>query len=105
MAWETRRGRGRYYTRSRREGGRVVREYVGTGPLAELTAQVDALARGERERRRAAEAGRREQHRELEAALQELCEGADALARAALLLAGYRQHNRGEWRRKRGGKH
>jgi hypothetical protein len=30
MGWD----RGRYYTRSRKVNGRVVREYVGTGPVA-----------------------------------------------------------------------
>ena len=32
MGWE----RGRYYTRSKKVNGRVVREYVGTGQLAAL---------------------------------------------------------------------
>jgi hypothetical protein len=43
MAWE----RGYYYC-VRKVNGRVVREYVGTGEVAELVAQMDAL---ERERR------------------------------------------------------
>jgi len=47
MGWDK---DGRYYTRSRREGGRVMREYVGRGPLAELEAAYD---RSQRERRAA----------------------------------------------------
>ena len=50
--------RGRYYTRSRRspEDGRVLREYVKSGPLAKIVAEEDrtgasssrAQARGDR---------------------------------------------------------
>src|SRR4051794_39320882 len=45
MGWE----RGRYYTRSRKVNGRVVREYVGSGYVAELAAQLDGLDRDQRE--------------------------------------------------------
>jgi hypothetical protein len=38
----------------------------------------------------------------LAAPLSDLNEWCDRLARAALVAAGYRQHNRGEWRKRRG---
>jgi hypothetical protein len=98
MAWV----RGRYYTRSRKVGGRVVRQYVGTGPVAELAAQTDALKRERREEERAAWRAKRAQLEALDAPLDELNELADLLARAALTAAGFRQHHRGEWRRRRG---
>jgi hypothetical protein len=55
--------KGRYYTRSRKDNGRVVREYIGTGPDAELIARMDAL---EREKRRAEQAVQRANRAELE---------------------------------------
>ena len=102
MGWESRGScRSRYYTRSKRANGRVVREYVGTGPVAELAAAADALRRADR--RAAAEARRAEEAswREALAPLLELGHVADLLARAALLAAGYRQHARSSWRMRR----
>ena len=96
MGWE----RG-YYYRVRKEGGRVVREYVGRGPQAELVARLDAHQRQERDKDRAALAAERARLETLDAPLNELSELAELLARAALLAAGFHQHKRGEWRKRR----
>ncbi len=97
MGWE----RGRYYTRSRREGGRVVREYVGAGPAAALIARFDEMERDRREGERIAARLEREMMDALDAPLVALDDLANLVACAALLAAGYRQHHRGEWRKRR----
>ncbi len=101
MGWETRQRGTRYYTRSRRVGGRVVREYVGTGLLGRLAADLDAEERADQAQRRAAVQRERERLAPLEAQTEALCAAADELTGAALLLAGYHQHHRSEWRRRR----
>ena len=99
MGWEVR-GARRYYTRTRRAGGRLVREYVGTGPVAEMAAAADAVRQAQR--RAEAEARRAERARweTALAPLEELCLASDLLVRASLTAAGYHQHDRGEWRRR-----
>ena len=100
MGWEVR-GRCRFYTRSKKVAGRVVREYVGTGAVAELAAAADSLRRADR---RAAAEARRAEEASWQAALApllELSQVADLMARAALLAAGYHRHSRSSWRKKR----
>ena len=99
MGWERRRS-GTYYYYARREGGRVVKTYVGTGPGAAVAADVVEAAALALE-------SRRDLFREAKAGLAtvadrlaELGRSADAAARAALLSAGYRRHHRGEWRKR-----
>jgi hypothetical protein len=100
VGWEKRERGGRYYTRSRRVGGRVLREYVGGGLAGEMAAEADRM---ERERREAEE---RRQKRELErlealaAPVLEVSEAAEILARAHLVAAGCHRH-KGEYRRAR----
>src|SRR5262249_13214413 len=97
MGWD----RGRYYTRSKKVNGRVVREYLGTGYAAELAAEQDAIERQQREEGRTARRAEREELEALDAPLDELNDLADLLAHAALLAAGFHQHKRGEWRKRR----
>lgn len=98
MAWE----RG-YYYRARKVGGRVVREYVGGGLTGELAAQTDANQRAEREERQATIQAEIAALAELESRVADCCRQTDLVVRAALVAAGFRQHKRGEWRKKRGG--
>jgi hypothetical protein len=89
MAWE----RGYYYW-VHKVNGRVVREYVGAGRVAELTAELDA---SEREQRRLGALARRDTMAALDdlaAGPEALVQWADLLTRAALVAAGYRQHKR-----------
>ncbi|MDP2949829.1 MAG: hypothetical protein Q8P22_09870 [Chloroflexota bacterium] len=102
MGWESRQGKGRYYTRSRRAGARVVREYVGSGPFAELAAELDAEEQAERQAKAEAFRGEWARLAVADAPLAELCDMTNALVRGVLLLAGYHRHHGGEWRRRRG---
>jgi hypothetical protein len=99
--WEHRQRGGLYYTRSRKVAGGVVREYVGAGALAELAAGIDAEERRQREAQRQVWRDECECMQVLEKPIENLCEASEILARAALVAAGYRQHNRGEWRKRR----
>lgn len=101
MAWEERERGGRYYTRSRKVDGRVIREYIGAGPIAELIAQRDEAERERREEEARAWREEREDLDALDAQTREIDDLAELLARTALLAAGYRQHERGEWRKPR----
>ena len=99
MGWDK---SGRYYTRSRRVNGRVVREYVGGGAVGELAAQMDAVERDQRLTEHECARAEREAVAALDGPLDELNELADLLAEAALVAAGFHRHNRGEWRKRRG---
>jgi hypothetical protein len=101
MGWEKRERGGIYYTRSRKVGGRVVREYVGGGTLGHLAAIQDARERRRREEEALLWKEERGRLEALMAPVDQLCEIVEVLSQATLLAAGYRRHQRGEWRRKR----
>jgi hypothetical protein len=98
MGWE----RGKYYTRSRKVNGKVLRKYLGCGWFARLCAEHDEAMR---DRKKGEVAERKEFKADLDRlaeSLDELNDRCDRLARAALVAAGFHQHKRGEWRKKRG---
>jgi hypothetical protein len=102
MSWDS---RGRYYYRSRREGRLVRREYVGAGAVAQLAARLDEQDRHEREeqnaRQRAQLHAEQARWRPLDDQAREVCRTVEALARLALIVAGYHQHARGHWRKRK----
>lgn len=97
MGWD----RGRYYTRSRKVNGRVAREYVGCGRAAELAARLDELDRLARRLQALDINDRKAELAALEESARASDEAAALLARAALVAAGFHQHKRGEWRKRR----
>ena len=101
MAWENRQRGSLYYTRSRREGGRVVREYVGCGPQG-LAAAEDARIREEREAKRGAWRAEQQRLEILDQHVEPLDALCTTITRGCLEAAGYHQHKAGEWRKRRG---
>jgi hypothetical protein len=100
MGWERRERGGLYYTRSRRVGGRVVREYVGAGELARLAELLDAEEREEREEQAAEWKAERRRLDDLDAQLNDMADECRRLVAAQLVLAGYHRH-KGQWRLRR----
>ena len=100
MGWEKRDRGGLYYTRTRKIGGRIVREYLGSGPLAELAALMDAHKRLRRQEEAKAWQEERKRMEALKAPVEELCEATDVLLQAHLVACSYRRVA-GNWRRRR----
>ena len=97
MGWE----KGRYYTRSTKVNGRVEREYFGCGEVADMIATMDQLKREERKAKVQAVRQEFADAKALDETVSQVCHVADLFARAAMVAAGFHQHHRGEWRRRR----
>ena len=97
MAWEKRRNGGRYYTRSRRESGRIVREYVGGGRRGELAAAEDAARRATREAVRLEFRKERARLAHLDELISALHRTTDQLVRGVLYARGFERYKR-QWR-------
>jgi hypothetical protein len=95
------RGSNVYYYRKRREGSRVVSEYVGRGYVAALGATLDAADRAEEKARRALEPCAREAGEALDELLDAIGAALKTAAACELVAAGCHNH-KGEWRVIRG---
>ena len=100
MAFERRRNNS-YYYRKRKVGGKVVSEYIGAGYTALLVEQLTERAQAEAEAKRREWQAIRDEQARLDKMVNDFGQLAAAYADALLLLNGYRQHKRGEWRKKR----
>lgn len=100
MGLEKRNGRV-YYYKSRRDGERVRKVYVGAGDFAHLAAKLDEAERLRWKEEAAYWEAERERLERSATFLQELEETAEVLVQAQLLASGFHLH-KGQWRRLRG---
>lgn len=91
---------GRYYTRSLRLNGRMVREYVGCGIPGELAAALDEEERQEYRREREEREREHEQAQAFTEALAALAAETEDEMTRRLADAGYHCH-KGQWRKRR----
>ncbi|TXH45898.1 MAG: hypothetical protein E6Q97_30660 [Desulfurellales bacterium] len=95
MAWKN-----GYYYRNSRQGDKVMSEYVGTGPLADIIAQEDAAERLRNRAKRELLKRQAAEQDAIDAAVDTAGVALYALVDAALLVNGYRQRKR-QWRKQR----
>src|SRR5438876_12133597 len=95
MGWE-RRGPYTYYIRKQTIHGRTVRTSYGRGQAAQIAAAEDAQQRHAREAERAERAYLAQLDQQLDAVIHLL----ESLVSASLVVAGYHQHHRSEWRKR-----
>jgi hypothetical protein len=96
MGWE----KGRYYTRSRKVDGQVIREYVGGGEIGRLAAEFDAAKRHQKQLTEAIDSQLQQDLEDQDLSALDLYNEIEQIAQAVLLVAGCHNH-RGQWRRKR----
>ena len=97
MGWE----KGRYYTRTKRVDGKVVREYFGCGPEAERAAREDVEARDRRRNQQLEEQIERDTCDALDAPFEEIDQFTAMAVDILFEQAGYHRHDRGGWRKPR----
>ena len=100
MAYWQQRGAKRYLTQSRKHQGRVIREYLGTGPSAEALYHVEVR---ERQQQRDATAAWRQtlaDQTAIDAQVQRWWAQQALLLQALLYTEGFYRHDRSTWRKR-----
>jgi hypothetical protein len=100
MGIETRKGR-LYYYKKRREGDRVVSQYVGGGDVIPMAERLAALEHERKQEQRAIVELQQKDADRINAIVDKHSAMVDSAVKAQLLALGYHKHNR-QWRRKRG---
>src|SRR5215470_5285029 len=96
MPWE-KRGLQQFYYRSQRVNGRVIKKYLGTGYAAQQAYEIDQQRQEEKKQERAM----RKEIEALDHQTNSLRDMTKTLVKAHLLIAGYHQHHRCQWRKQR----
>jgi hypothetical protein len=96
--------RGGYWYRSKRNGGQVETEYLGSGDLGEFVALMDAQEQERRQEEREALAAERAAQAAIDGPLDAAAAQLRGLIGEVLQGAGYHQH-KGTWRKRRHGSH
>ncbi len=99
MGWEQC-GNGLYYYSKKREGKRVVSEYVGTGFSGSLIAILDKEDREKRELAHAQWKDEKAEVKKIEMNIERLNIAIRGIVHASLLTSGFHPH-KGQWRKKR----
>jgi hypothetical protein len=100
MASWQQRGAKRYLTQSRKHQGRVIREYLGTGPSAEALYHVQVRERQQRHAAREAWHQTLADHTAVDAQVQRWWEQQGLLLQALLYTEGFYRHDRSSWRKR-----
>ena len=100
MAYWQQRGTKRYLTQSRKHQGRVIREYLGTGPSAEALYHVEVLERQQRHAAREAWRQTLADQTAIDAQVQRWWAQQDLLLQALLYTEGFYRHDRSTWRKR-----
>jgi hypothetical protein len=102
MGFETRHNNGKlYYYKKRREGDRVVSEYVGSGELAEIIDLTSRLEHNHKEEIRVRIQSLQADTDQINSLVDSHSAMVDKLVESYLCGLGYHKH-RGQWRQRRG---